>query len=433
MQMTTISKSIRENNIKWIQIHFTDLLGGLRTIHMPAERFLNDHILRQGSGFDGSSVGLKHVENSDMIAIPDPETFHILSNEHDEARIIADIFETSYQPSAVDSRLALKKAVIATNEQGFDDVIIAPEMEFFVLSPNQETLYEPLTNRAYFVPPPIDEMKQFRKTLSEHLLKSGFNVKYHHHESGRYQHEIEIKSLAAINAADFCMFFKYLSRNIAALDQLQVSFIPKLFPDEAGNGMHVHIKLMKQGINAFYNAQDPYFLSDTARYFIGGVLHHAKSIAAFAIPTMNSYKRLIPHYEAPLYIAWGRHNRSSLVRIAAKQNTDVEVRNGDPSANPYLYFAALIYAGLDGISRKLQTEPVEQNIYNMSANELNTLGIHRLPTTLLESLQELEQNKYLRTQLGEELVETYIENKREELNSYLSEVSDVDIKYYLHC
>lgn len=431
--MNTISKIIRENNIKWIQLHFTDLLGGLRAVHIPAERFINDHILRQGCGFDGSSVGLKHVEKSDMIAIPDPETFHILPNENGEARILADIYETTYQPSPVDPRYALKQAVAAAQKQGFDDVVIAPEMEFFVLSPDRENLYEPLANKAYLVPPPIDEIKKFRRTLSERLIESGINVKYHHHENGRFQHEIEITSLSAIAAADFCMYFKYLSRDIAALENLQVSFIPKLFQDEAGNGMHAHIKLMKKNSNAFYDAKDPYLLSDTARYFIGGVLSHAKSIAAFANPTVNSYKRLIPHYEAPLYIAWGRYNRSSLIRIAAKQNVDIEVRNGDPSANPYLFFAALIYAGLDGIKRKIHYEPVEQNIYDMSANELNALGINRLPASLLEALQELDQNKYLKHQLGEELVHTYIEKKKEELNNYLSEVSDVDIKYYLHC
>ena len=433
MQRSTISDAIKENNVKWIQVHFTDILGGLRVVHIPSDRFLEDHVLRQGCGFDGSSVGLKHVEKSDMIAIPDPETFHILPHEENEGRILADIFDTTYTPSQVDPRYALKRAVATAQKQGYDDVIIAPEMEFFVLPENQETLYKPLANRGYFVPPPIDGVKEFRKTLSELLIETGINVKYHHHENGRFQHEIEIKALSAIAAADFCMYFKYLSRDIAALEELQVSFIPKLFQDEAGNGMHAHIKLVKNGSNAFYNAKDPYLLSDDARYFIGGILSHAKSIAAFANPTVNSYKRLIPHYEAPLYIAWGRHNRSSLIRIAAKQNVDVEVRNGDPSANPYLFFAALIYAGLDGIKKKIYYEPVEQNIYDMSANELKALDINRLPASLLEALQELDKDEYLKKQLGEELVDTYTEKKKEELNNYLSEVSDVDIKYYLHC
>jgi len=181
--MNTISKIIRDNNIKWIQLHFTDLLGGLRAVHIPAERFISDHILRQGCGFDGSSVGLKHVEKSDMIAIPDPETFQILPNEDGEARILADIYETTYQPSPVDPRYALKQAVAAAQKQGFDDVVIAPEMEFFVFSSHQEKVYEPLANKAYLVPPPIDEIKKFRRTLSERLIESGINVKYHHHEN----------------------------------------------------------------------------------------------------------------------------------------------------------------------------------------------------------------------------------------------------------
>lgn len=433
MQLSTISNNIKEHDIKWIQVHFTDLLGGLRTIHLPSDRFLKDHILRQGLGFDGSSVGLTHVERSDMIAMPDPQTFHILPHESNEARIIADIYDTTYHSSPVDPRNALKQAIAFAQKTGFDEVIIAPEMEFFVFAQDEENLYGPRTNEGYLVPPPIDEAKDFRKTLSELLMQTGIDIKYHHHENGRFQHEIEINSLSAIDAADFCMYFKYLSRDIASLEDLQVSFIPKLFPDEAGNGMHAHIKLMKNGSNTFYDAKDPDLLSDTARYFIGGILAHAKSIAAFANPTVNSYKRLIPHYEAPLYIAWGKHNRTSLIRIAAKQNVDVEVRNGDPSANPYLFFAALIYAGLDGIKHKITYKAVEENIYEMSINELKTMGIDRLPSSLLEALQELDKDAYLKKQLGADLVDTYIEKKKQELDSYLSEVSDIDLKYYLHC
>ncbi len=433
MNKEQLKKAIKDHNITWIQLHFTDLFGGLRVVHIPANQFISDDILTHGSGFDGSSVGLKHVEQSDMLAVPDPETFLVLPHETNEARILADICDTNYKPSVVDPRFILKQAVNTAKKQGFDDIIISPEMEFFVLSDQEENHYEPLASQGYFAPPPLDDVKEFRKTVSELLLKSNINIKYHHHENGRYQHEIEVKPLSAVAAADFCMYFKYLSRDIASVNNLQVTFIPKLFADEAGNGMHAHIKLVKNGENAFFDKENNYNLSDTAKYFIGGILHHAKSIAAFANPTVNSYKRLIPHFEAPLYIAWGQHNRSSLIRIAAKQNIDVEVRNGDPSANPYLFFASLIHAGLDGIKNQYKYNPIEQNIYEMSENELKALGIKKLPATLLESLQELEKNAFLKQAMGDDLIILYVERKRKELNDYLSEVSDVDIKYYMHC
>lgn len=433
MDKKELTKTIKEENITWIQLHFTDLFGGLRVFHIPSNQFLEDDVITHGLGFDGSSVGLKQVEKSDMIVIPDPETFLVLPHEKNEARIFADVYETDKKPSVVDPRYILKQAVRTVRKHGFDDVIISPEMEFFILTDHEEKHYEPLASQGYCAPPPLDDVKEFRKTISELLLKSNINVKYHHHESGRYQHEIEIKALSAITAADFSMYIKYLSRDIASVNNLQVTFIPKLFADEAGNGMHVHIKLLKNGKNAFFDEGNKYNLSETARYFIGGILHHAKSIAAFANPTVNSYKRLIPHFEAPLYIAWDRHNRSSLIRIAAKENVDIEVRNGDPSANPYLFFAALIHAGFDGMKNKYGYEPVEQNIYEMSENELRNLNIEKLPSTLLEALQELEQDTFFKEAMGEELINLYVERKRKELNDYLSEVSDVDLKYYMHC
>lgn len=433
MTHSTIHEAITQHDIQWIQLHFTDLLGGLRAVHYPADRFVKDDIITNGCGFDGSSVGLNRVESSDMIAIPDPETFLILPHEHHEALILADIYDTSRNPSMLDPRHALKKAMVDAKGKGFDDIIIAPEMEFFILTEDSENPYEPLANKGYFTPPPVDDVKDFRKNLANLLLKSNIEVKYHHHENGRYQHEIEVKPLSAVPSADFCMYFKYLSKDLASETNMQVTFIPKLFPDESGNGMHAHLKLLHQKENVFYDQNDENYLSDTAKYFIGGILHHANSIAAFANPTMNSYKRLIPHYEAPLYIAWGRHNRSSLIRIAEKKNVDLEIRNGDPSANPYLFFAALIYAGLDGIKHKWYVDPINQNIYEMSEKELDSLGIQKLPSTLLEALQELEHDNYLKETMGKSLVDTYIELKKKELNMYLSEVSDVDVKYYLHC
>lgn len=432
MKVDHIADQIKEHNISWIQLHFTDLTGMLRVVHFPAKQFLADDIMTNGCGFDGSSVGLRGVENSDMIALPDKDTFLILPNNQREARIIADVYDTSFDPCKIDPRNILKKTIKYACAQGFDDIFISPEMEFFVLSPHQQDTYDLKANDGYFSPPPMDNAKEFRRKISEVLLQSGINVKYHHHENGRYQHEIEIKSLKAIAAADFSMYFKYLARHIASSEGLQVTFIPKLFEDEAGNGMHAHIKLSKEGKNCFYDESDSHRLSESAKWFIGGVLHHAKSIAAFANPTMNSYKRLIPHYEAPLYIAWGQHNRSSLIRIAAKKNIDIEVRNADPAANPYLFFSALIYSGLDGIQKQISYNPVEKNIYHMSDEEIQQEGIEKLPDNLFEALDSLKQDKELQQFMGKEFIEAYIGNKHEECQQYLREVSDVDIEFYFN-
>jgi glutamine synthetase len=433
MTIDNVIEEINSHNIEWIQLHFTDLMGGMRAVHYPAKQFIRDNIFEHGCGFDGSSVGLNKVEKSDMIAIPDTDTFLVLPHEPNEARIIADVYDTNKKASPIDPRNALKKALQKARQFGIDEIMISPEMEFFVLSDQKENPYKPLANKGYFTPPPVDDVKDFRKNISNLLLNCGIDIKYHHHENGRFQHEIEVKPLPAIASADFCMFFKYLSKDIAADSNFKVSFIPKLFADECGNGMHAHIKILHENRNMFFDEHKEFYLSDNAIHFIGGILHHAKSIAAFANPTMNSYKRLIPHFEAPYYIAWGQHNRSSLIRIAAKKNVDIEVRNGDPSANPYLFFAALIHAGLDGIKHKRYYEPIEHNIYEMSTKELDSLNIKRLPATLLESLQELDKNDLLKREMGTELVESYIESKKNELNMYLSEVSDIDIKYYLHC
>lgn len=432
MNNDEIRQIIHENEIRWIQIHFTDLFGKSRVLHIPANRFLDDDILEHGIGFDGSSVGLADVEKSDMIAIPDAKTFLVLPHETDEAMIVADIYDASIQKSSVDPRRALKNAVKTVNENGFNTIKISPEIEFFVLEQSTEDSYNINSNEGYFCTPPLDNAKKYRKTLSNLLLDSKYNVKYQHHENGKYQHEIEIKSLDAIDAADFCVYFKYLAREVANFNDMKVTFMPKLFSQESGNGMHAHVSIYKNGENAFLDKNDEYNLSQTARYFIGGLLKHSRSIAAIANPTVNSYKRLVPHFEAPIYIAWAQYNRSSLIRIAAKKNVDVEIRNADPLANPYLFFAAIIHAGLDGIKKKIEYRPVEKNIYKMTKEELKSYGIDRLPNNLLEALEELENDDALKQAMGRTLIETYIEKKREECKQYMSEISELDHKYYFN-
>ena len=422
MDTTTVTKLIQENNVQWIQLHFTDLIGRLRVVHIPVDRFL-ETVVEHGTGFDGSSVGIASVEKSDMLAKPDLDTFLLLPHEPDEARVIANIFDLTKKPFFGDPRHILQKAKEEVLNHGFDQILFSPEMEFYVLDDSEESQYESREKHGYFAPAPLDNAKAFRKTLSEMILKSGYKVKYHHHESGKFQHEVEILSLDVLDAADYCSYFKYLAREIASHHNLVVTFMPKPFSNDAGSGLHAHISFYKQNRNMFYDQNDPYLLSQTARYFIGGVLEHARGMAAIANPTLNSYKRLIPNFEAPIYIAWARYNRSSLIRIPAKNSVNIEIRNADPAANPYLLFAAILHAGLDGIKKKREYEPTEKN----------KLGINKLPTNLLEALEELEKDEVIMRGIGKETVQMFIEKKKKDWQQYIGEITDLEYKLYFHC
>jgi glutamine synthetase len=433
MTKTKIKEIINKNHIKWVQVHFTDLIGGLRVLHMPVSQFLDDDILKKGVNFDGSSVGFRRVEKSDMIAIPDQETFKKIPYEKDEAIIRANLYDTDYQPYRAGPRNILIKAIESAKKRGYDKVMISPEMEFSCFKKSGEMDEGLQEGASYFSPPPIDDLKNYRKELSNVLMQSGYKIKYHHHEKGKFQHEIEVKSLEALKAADFCSYFKFVAREIAKSYDIDVTFMPKPISDEAGSGMHAHIVLFNKGKNMFLDEKNQYRLSKTALYFIGGILDHSRGIAAFANPTLNSYKRLIPNFEAPIYIAWDKFNRSSLIRIAAKRNIDIEIRNADPAANPYLFFASLIYAGLDGINKKISYKPVSRNIYKMTDEEIKEYKIKQLPTNLMESLLELQRDKILINSLGKDAVNLFIEGKINEWNKYTGKITDLDYKFYFHC
>ena len=419
MVKENLSKQIKENNIKWIQVHFTDLIGSLRVIHIPASRFLKDDVASKGINFDGSSVGFRKVEKSDMIALPDRNTLKQIPYEKDEAMIRADLYDTDYAAYRAGPRNILKKAIEKAKKSGYDKVMISPEMEFccFKKYSDEESGYK--EGITYFSAPPLDDLKEYRKILSDVLMESGFEVKYHHHEKGKFQHEIEVKGLEALQAADFCSYFKFVAREIAKDFDINITFMPKPLSEEAGSGMHAHITLYNKGKNIFLDTKNEYNLSKTALYFIGGILDHSRGIAAFANPTLNSYKRLIPNFEAPIYIAWDRYNRSSLIRIPAKKNVDIEVRNADPAANPYFLFASFIYAGLDGIKNKTTYKPVSRNIYQMTDKEIKEYKIKQLPTNLMEALLELQKDKVLADGIGNDALELFIQKKVDEWNKVL--------------
>ena len=431
MNVKDIEKKIEECNINWIQLQFTDLIGRLRSLHLPASIFLGS-VINDGIGFDGSSVGFAKVEKSDMIVKPDLSSFMVLPHENDEARVIGEIYDLSNKPFIAGPRHILKRAIQTTYKNGFDEIMVSPEFEFYVVEEHGKEQPKIVEQQGYFAPSSLDDSKEFRKTLSEYLRQSGYNVKYHHHELGLYQHEIEIKALKVLDAADYCVFFKYLTREVARMFDLLVTFMPKPYSDDAGNGMHAHVCFFKNGKNMFMDESDEYRLSQTARYFIGGILEHARGMAAIANPTLNSYKRLIPNFEAPIYIAWAQHNRSSLVRIPARKNIDVEIRNPDPAANAYLLYAAMLHAGLDGIKKKIEYEPISKNIYKMSEN-IKDLGIKKLPTNLKEALDELESDEVIKKALGKDAVDLFIKYKDKEWQKYIGETTDLEYRLYFHC
>ncbi len=426
-----VKKKVKECNINWIQLHFTDIIGRLRVLHLPVSSFFQS-VVDNGLGFDGSSVGFAKVEKSDMIVKPDINSFLILPHEQGEARFIGEIYDSSNKPFISDPRNILKKSILYAKNQGFDKVLFSPEFEFYLVKEHGEQEPKIVEQQGYCAPPSLDDCKAFRKTISEHLLKCGYPVKYHHHELGLYQHEVEIQELDALNAADYCIFFKYLAREIANLFDLLVTFMPKPFSNDAGSGMHAHICFYKNGKNMFQDDSDKYHLSQTARYFIGGILEHARGMSAISNPTLNSYKRLIPNFEAPVYIAWAQYNRSSLVRIPARKKIDVEVRNPDAAANPYLLYSAMLHAGIDGIKKKIEYEPIYENIYEMS-EKISDLKIKKLPTNLNEALEELKSDDVIKKAIGKETVDMFINYKQKEWQQYIGETTDLEYKLYFHC
>jgi glutamine synthetase len=430
--ITKLHQYIKNKKIKWIQLHFVDLFGKLRVLHIPISTFFNDELYNNGIGFDGSSVDFSEVDNSDLLAIPDLETLKIMPHILNEVIVYAKIYKKDLTRFPCDPRFILEKALEKANKNGYDNVKISPEMEFTLIPQNKNDTYEIEENNGYFYPSPLDNGQLFRKEVSELLIKYGYNIKYHHHENGKYQHEIELKSLNVINAADFCIFFKYLTREIALKNDFKVTFMPKPFSNESGNGMHVHLCLYKNNKNMFYNKNDKYLLSKVGKYFTSGVMKHAKSLSAIANPTINSYKRLIPNYEAPIYITWGPQNRSGLIRISLKKNIDIEIRNPDPSSNPYVLFAAIIFSGLDGIKNKIEYKPNEKNVYKMKEDEIKKLNIEKIPDNLKDALMELNKDKILKKLLGEQFCNLYIKEKEKEIKKYLLEISNLDYKYYFN-
>jgi glutamine synthetase len=432
-----IVERVAKEDIKFVLLWFTDIEGHLKSFAITPSEL--EGALDDGMGFDGSSIsGFNAIEESDMIAIPDPETFQMMpwrSGESKVARMICDVVTPEGEPYEGDPRHVLRRAVERAGEMGFDDFFVGPELEYFLFRDAQST--EPLDLGGYFDLTTLDAGSDVRRDTVLALEKLGIKVEYSHHEVGPSQHEIDMRYAAALKMADDCMTYRITVKEIALKYGWHATFMPKPLFGENGSGMHTHQSLFKDGRNAFYDADDKYFLSDTGKAFIAGQLRHAREICSIFAQWVNSYKRLVPGYEAPVYVAWSRRNRSALVRVplyhpGKEQATRMELRCPDPACNPYLTFAALLMAGLEGVERGYELpEPMEKNLYHLSPDERRRLGIEQLPETLGEAIELTGESELVLRTLGEHMFNRYIEIKRQEWEDYRVQVTPWELDRYL--
>ncbi len=416
--------------IEWFHGFVCDVYGRMRTVSFSPETLISEG--KNGIGMDGSSIkGFADVEDSDILGIPEIDGAIVLRGKK-EALIPLRTYRSDGNPLLTDPRNVAFRAEEMVGKSGFS-AHIRPEMEFFVFREEEDPLEinNPFGPR-YFLPPSFDDAAEYRKELAGALRDVGINVRYHHHENAYGQIEIETVFLKGlIRTGDAVLIHKYLSRLIARKYGFRVTYMPKPIPTEAGSGMHMHIYLEKKGKNAFYDPDDRYGLSQTARYFVGGILEHVSAFTAITNPTVNSYKRIAGGLEAPAYVAWGARNRSALLRVpAGKKNPDVEIRNPDPSANPYLAESVIFYAGMEGIKKKIEPgDPVEENIYHMSPSKRKKLGIKMLPTSLGEAVEEMKGDELVKEALGP-IYDVFVSLKEEEWERFIGNTSPWEIERY---
>ncbi|NLG69114.1 MAG: type I glutamate--ammonia ligase [Firmicutes bacterium] len=440
MQEEPIEQLIRraqEDHVDFVRLQFTDILGIVKNVAIPVRQL--ERALRHGIQFDGSSIeGFARIEESDMILRPDPSTYCLfpgLRPEGRTARFICDVYRPDGRPFEGDPRWVLRRVLQEAAEMGFR-VMLGPECEFFLFKRDADgrPTVQTQDEAGYFDLGPIDLGEDARREIVLALESMGFEVEASHHEVAPGQHEIDFRYDDALVAADRVATLKVVTRTIAARHGLHATFMPKPIYGIAGNGMHTHISLMAGETNAFFDPSGPYQLSGTALHFIAGLLHHARGFTAVTNPLVNSYKRLVPGYEAPVYISWSAQNRSALVRVPAARGaaTRVELRSPDPSANPYLAFAVVIAAGLDGIRRALSPpESQEANVYRMTPEQRLRAGIESLPGSLEEALEELVQDDVVVRTLGPHVFARFVEAKRIEWDVYRTQVHRWEVEQYL--
>ncbi|MDI7741436.1 type I glutamate--ammonia ligase [Lysinibacillus fusiformis] len=433
-----IKQIVKDEGVKYIRLQFTDILGTIKNVEIPLSQL--DKALDDKMMFDGSSIeGFVRIEESDMYLKPDLDTFVIFpwtAEKGKVARLICDITNPDGTPFAGDPRANLKRVLANMEELGFTSFNLGPEPEFFLfkLDEKGEPTLELNDDGGYFDLAPTDLGENCRRDIVLELEEMGFEIEASHHEVAPGQHEIDFKYANAIEACDNIQTFKLVVKTIARKHGLHATFMPKPLFGVNGSGMHSNLSLFSGDKNAFWDPEADLELSDTARQFMAGIMKHAKAFTAVTNPVVNSYKRLVPGYEAPCYIAWSARNRSPLIRIPASRglSTRVEVRSVDPAANPYLAMAALLEAGLDGIRNGLTPPaPVDRNIYVMNAAELEENGISSLPGSLIEALAELDKDEVIKGALGEHIYSNYKEAKEIEYDMFRTAVHPWEREQYL--
>jgi glutamine synthetase len=433
-----IKRLAGENNVKFIRLQFTDILGTIKNVEIPVSQL--DKALDNKMMFDGSSIeGFVRIEESDMYLYPDLDTWVVFpwtAEKGKVARLICDIYNADGTPFAGDPRNNLKRVLKEMNELGFTDFNLGPEPEFFLfkLSEKGEPTLELNDNAGYFDLAPIDLGENCRRDIVLELEEMGFEIEASHHEVAPGQHEIDFKYANALKACDDIQTFKLVVKTIARKHGLHATFMPKPLFGVNGSGMHCNLSLFRNGENAFYDPNGDLQLSETAKQFIAGILKHAPNFTAVTNPLVNSYKRLVPGYEAPCYVAWSAQNRSPLIRIPASRgmSTRVEVRSVDPAANPYLALAVLLKAGLDGIKNQITPPaPVDRNIYVMTKEERLAEGVYDLPATLALALDNLKSDEVITSALGGHILEHFVEAKEIEWDMFRTTVHQWERDQYM--
>ncbi len=437
-QRDYVMRSVEERGVRLIRLWFTDVLGNLKSFAIsPAEL---ENALEDGMTFDGSSIdGFSRIQESDVLAVPDPNTFEILpwgDPKVPEARVFCDIHNLDGSPFEGDPRQVLKRNLRAAHDMGYS-FYVAPDMEFFYFAPPEAGQPpRPLDEAGFFDLTTNDVAGSLRKQTIRTLETMSIPVEYSFHEDAPSQHEIDLRHTDALAMADSVMTFRLVVREVAASQGVHATFMPKPLEGVQGSGMHVHLSLFSGDDNAFYSPDDAYNLSPVAKHFMAGLLHHAAEITAITNQTVNSYKRLVPGFEAPVHISWARNNRSGLIRVPIPKKgnplaTRLEYRSPDPACNPYLAFSLLLAAGLRGITEEYELPPeADANLFQMTDAELAKLGVAQLPPSLSDACRAMEESPLVREALGEHIAEWFLRNKRSEWRSYKTHVSAFEYDRY---
>jgi len=430
-------KRLQDENVDFLLLWFTDIEGHLKSFAVTPSEV--EEALNDGMGFDGSSItGFNAIEESDMVAIPDPSTFQLMPAREGEikmARMICDIVTPDGKPYEGDPRYVLRRALERMRALGFDTFNVGPELEYFLFENDKGT--ETLDEGGYFAMTTLDAASGLRQETVHALESMGIPIEYVHHEVGPSQHEIDMRFAPALEMADHTVTYRLIVKEIAKKAGYHATFMPKPIFGENGSGMHTHQSLFSDGRNAFFDGDDRWHLSAAGKAFIAGQLRHAREIAGIFAQWVNSYKRLVPGYEAPVYVAWSQRNRSALIRIplykpGSEQATRAEIRCPDPACNPYLTFAALLHAGLEGIEQGYELpEPMETNLYHLTPEQRRERGIVSLPETLGEAIDALAESELARKALGPHIFDRYIELKRKEWDEYRVQLTGWELERYL--